>query len=387
MTTLISRRLRGVLSIALALAALAPATIVQAAAGLSLTTAYPSVVVSPGTTVSFDLKVSTDDPNRVDLALAGVPTGWKAELHGGGFVVGAVQTDGTDPTAVRLDVDVPNDATGTTKITLTATSTGTSVQLPLDIKVEENAGGAVTVEPDYEALRGSADQSFTFNLNVSNEKDEDLTYTSVAQGPVGWTVTVQLTGQSQAVSGTVKANGTSGATVAVQPADNAPAGTYPIQVVTTVGGEQYPIDLSVEVTGSYALTLSTPTTNLAAHGPAGGATEQQFTITNTGTAPITGVKLTGTLPSNWKVEFTPDTIDSIAPDGVETITAKITPTGDAIAGDYALTFHATATEAARDDAELRFTIETSILGAIIGAGLIAVAIGGLYWVFRRYGRR
>jgi uncharacterized repeat protein (TIGR01451 family) len=135
------------------------------------------------------------------------------------------------------------------------------------------------------------------------------------------------------------------------------------------------------------MTLSTPNSNLAAHGAAGSATEQQFTVTNTGTAPITGVKLTGTLPSNWKVEFTPDTIDSIAPDGVETITAKITPTGDAIAGDYALTFHATATEAARDDAELRFTIETSILGAIIGAGLIAVAIGGLYWVFRRYGRR
>jgi uncharacterized membrane protein len=376
-----------VLSIALALAALAPATAVQAAAGLTLTTSYPSVVVSPGTTVSFDLKVSTNDPNRVDLTLAGVPTGWTAELHGGGFVVGAVQTDGSTPTAVRLDVDVPTGATGTTRMTVTATSTGTTVQLPLDIKVEENAGGAVTVEPDYEALRGSADQSFTFNLNVANQKDEDLTYTSTAQGPVGWDVKVQLTGQSQAVSGTVKANGTSGATVSVTPADNAEAGTYPIQVTTTVGGEQFPLELSVEITGSYSMSLSTPNANLAAHGPAGSVTEQQFTITNTGTTPLTAVKLAGTLPTGWKVEFSPAQVDSIAPDASETITAKITPSGDAIAGDYSLTFRASAAESATDNADLRFTIETSILGAIVGAGLIVAAIGGLYWVFRRYGRR
>jgi uncharacterized membrane protein len=376
-----------VLSIALALAALAPATAVQAAAGLTLTTSYPSVVVSPGTTVSFDLKVSTNDPNRVDLTLAGVPSGWTAELHGGGFVVGAVQTDGSTPTAVRLDVDVPTGATGTTRMTVTATSTGTTVQLPLDIKVEENAGGAVTVEPDYEALRGSADQSFTFNLNVANQKDEDLTYTSTAQGPVGWDVKVQLTGQSQAVSGTVKANGTSGATVSVTPADNAEAGTYPIQVTTTVGGEQFPLELSVEITGSYSMSLSTPNANLAAHGPAGSVTEQQFTITNTGTTALTAVKLAGTLPTGWKVEFSPAQVDSIAPDASETITAKITPSGDAIAGDYSLTFRASAAESATDNADLRFTIETSILGAIVGAGLIVAAIGGLYWVFRRYGRR
>lgn len=382
-----SRRLRGAFSIALVLSALAPATIAQAAAGLSLTTPYPSVVVSPGTSVSFDLAVDANDPNRVDLTLTGVPASWTAELHGGGFVVGAVQTGGGDPTAVRLDVDVPTDATGTTSITVTASSTGTTVTLPLEIKVQPNAGGEVTVEPDYTALRGAADQTFTFNLNVSNEKDEDLTYTAVGQGPVGWDVEVKLTGQAQAVSGTVKANGTSGATVTVTPADNADAGTYPVQVSTTVGGQQFPIDLSVEITGSYAMSLTTPNDVLSTRGGAGGVTEQQFTITNTGTAPITGVKLAGSLPTAWKVEFDPAQVDSLAPDQTADITARITPSGDAIAGDYSLTFNATAAESARDTSDIRFTIEASLLGALIGAGLIIAALAGLYWVFRRYGRR
>ncbi len=35
----------------------------------------------------------------------------------------------------------------------------------------------------------------------------------------------------------------------------------------------------------------------------------------------------------------------------------------------------------------RFTVETSLFGAVIGVVLIIVAIGGLLWVFRRYGRR
>jgi uncharacterized repeat protein (TIGR01451 family) len=384
---LFSRRLRGLLSIAFALATVPLAVPgALAATGLTLTTPYPALTVSPGTQVSFDLAVETNDPARVDLALSGVPASWKAELHGGGFVVSAIETDGTKATNVRLDVTVPADATGSTHIVVTASSTGSSVQLPLDIKVQANAGGEVTVTPDYPALKGAANQSFTFNLTVQNQKDQDLTYTATGQGPVGWTVDVTLTGQAQAVSGNVKAGGTSSAAVKVTPADNAEAGTFPIDVVVTVGGQQFPLSLSIDITGNYSLSLSTPNQVLSGHGPAGGATDFTFTITNTGTAPVTNVKLSDTVPTNWKVAFTPDTIDSITPDAPATVTAKITPSGDAIAGDYSLTFNARGAEA-NDSTDIRFTVETSLLGALIGGVLILAAVGGLLWVFRRYGRR
>lgn len=381
-----SRRRRGLLSLALALSlapALAPAAL---AAGLTMTTPYPSVVVSPGTQVTFDLSIKTTGSARVNLSLSGVPSSWKANLHGGGFVVGAVQTNGSDATTVRLDVDVPADATGSTQISVTASDGGATVTLPLDIKVEANAGGEVTVKPDYTALRGSSNQSFTFNLSISNQTPEDLTYTATGEGPVGWTVDVTLTGQSQAVSGTVKANGGSNAAVKVTPADNTEAGTYPIAVVATVGGKPYPVQLSVEVTGSYSMVVTTPTTVLSASGNAGQVMEQQFTIENTGTAPINNIVMTGQLPTNWKVEFDPGTTTSIPAKGQATVTAKITPASDAIAGDYSLTFTARGDEA-NDQVDIRFTVATSIVGAIIGGLLILAAVGGLWWVFRRYGRR
>jgi uncharacterized membrane protein len=259
--------------------------------------------------------------------------------------------------------------------------------MPLDIKVEANAGGEVTVKSDYTDLRGSADQSFTFNLTVANDKAEDVTYTATGEGPTGWTVDVTLTGQAQAVSGTVKAGGTATAAVKVTPADNAEAGTYKNAVVVTAAGEQFPLELNVEITGSYKLGLSTPNGLLSAHGPAGTVTTQTFQITNSGTAPVTNVTLSASPPNDWKVEFDPPTTASIAAGQTADVTARITPSGNAISGDYSLTFTAKAEEAATANAEVRFTVEASIVGALVAAALLLAVIAGLWWVFRRYGRR
>jgi uncharacterized membrane protein len=387
LTTLFSRRLRGLLAIAFALGTL-PVGVsgALAANGLTLTTPYPSVTVSPGTQVAFDLSIETTDAARVNLSVTGAPASWKTALHGGGYVVGAVETDGTKATTVRLDVDVPTDATGSAHLVVTGSSGGTTVTLPLDIKVEANAEGEITVTPDFTALRGPANQSFTFNLAIANKTPEDVSFTATGEGPTGWSVDVTLTGQAQAVSGTAKAGGSSNVAVKVTPADNAEASTYKIAVVATVAGKQYPIELSIEVTGSYSLQVSTPTQVLSVNGPAGSVTEQVFTITNTGTAAITDVKTTATLPTNWKAEYDPPTIASLEPNVPQNVTVKITPASDAISGDYSLTVTARGAEA-NDSADVRFTVEASLVGALIGAGLIVVFIGGLLWVFRRYGRR
>jgi len=50
------------------------------------------------------------------------------------------------------------------------------------------------------------------------------------------------------------------------------------------------------------------------------------------------------------------------------------------------TFTATAPEAT-SSAQIRVTIETSLLWGVIGIGLIVLVLGGLYWTFRRFGRR
>ena len=383
-----ARWIRGLISVAAAaLLATSWAPAALAVETLSLTTPYPAIVASPGTRVSFNLDVETSPAARVDLTVSGVPAGWTATLRGGSFVVTAIHTDGEEPTSVRLDVDVPADATGSHRITVTAESEGTTRALALDIDVEADVAGEVTIRSDIPGLRGSASDSFSFTITIRNDTDEDLTYTAVGQGPAGWTVEARPSTGAQAASAVVRAGATANLSVTVRAPSRVDPGTYDLQVLTTVGTHELTQPLTVEITGSYTLSVSTPTGVLSASGNAGGTIEQQFTLTNTGTAPITNVKMTASLPANWTVDWGDDeTVASVPPDQPVTVTAQLTPAGDAIAGDYLLTIRGTGDQTT-DSVEIRYTVNASILGAVVGIALIAAAFGGLWWVFRRYGRR
>ena len=357
-----------------------------AAGTLSVTTPYPSIVVGPGSKATFAVTVKTSTAARVNLALSGAPSGWTASLRGGGFEVQAVQTNGTDATSVSVDVTVPDTATGSAKIVLTATGLGETVTLPLDVKVDAAAAGDVTMTTQVPSQKGTANSTFTFNLNVQNSTAQDLTLSVSAEGPDGWTVDAKLSAESQAASAVVKAGSSSGVTVTADPPSGVTAGSYPITVTATAGTKQVQQPLEVDITGSYTMTLTTPNSVLSAHGSVGGVTEQQFVVTNTGTAPIANVTLSATAPTNWKVDFDQPTLASLDPNTPVTVTAKITPSSDAITGDYMLTFKASSDQANASQ-DFRFTVETGIEWLVIGLGLIVLVGLGVWWVFRRYGRR
>lgn len=373
---------------ALAVAALSLAPAAIAAGPLSLTTPYPAISVSPGATANFTISVETAAAQRVALAVSGAPAGWTATLRGGGFAVDAVQTEAGAPAEVRLDVKIPESApAGTTRLSVTATAGSLRATLPLDIRVSVEAGGELALTTDFPNLRGPSSTRFTFNLTLSNDTAEDLTYAATPTGPAGWDVQATLTGQAQAASAIVKAGATSAISVSVQPPSTVPAGTYPITVDVAAGSRSASASLNVEITGTNSVSLTTPDQRLSTRGSAGETIEQQLVIENTGTAPLEGLTLTSTTPSDWTVEFDPSaTIDTIAAGEQVTVTARIVPSNDAIAGDYVVSFRASS-DAANASREIRVTVETSLLFGAVGVALIAAVFGGLWYVFQRYGRR
>jgi uncharacterized repeat protein (TIGR01451 family) len=360
-----------------------------AAETVSLSTPYPGVAVAPGTKVSFDISVRTNASDRVDLTLKGVPADWTASLFGGGFVVDGVQTTGTTAATVRLDVTVPATATAATQRIEVAARSGTATDtLPLDIRVTPNAAGQVTLTTDFPSLKGPSTNTFTFNLTLHNDTSEDLTFTGVATGPDGWTITTQVSSESQAANALVKAGATTPVTVTAKPPAAIDAGQYPISVDVTSGSRTAHQDLGVEITGSYSMTLSTVDQRLNANATAGATTDLTLVVTNTGTAPITGVALSATPPSGWTVEFDPTTVDVPANATGVNVTAHLTPSSDAIAGDYVATFKATApSNLASASADIRVTVETSLLWGAVGVVLIVIVLVGLWLTFRRFGRR
>src|SRR5688500_251695 len=162
---------------------------VALAQGLSVTTAYPSVTVDPGGSASFPLVVTTDVPERVDLELVTVPEGWEARLRGGGSTVEAVYTTVDEPPEVSLEVSVPADAApGDHQVDLQATAGTSTTQLTLDLTVEEVETGAVTLTSQFPNLRGPADASFRFDLELENGTNQEATFSLEAEGPPGWTL-------------------------------------------------------------------------------------------------------------------------------------------------------------------------------------------------------
>jgi uncharacterized membrane protein len=361
----------------------------SAQAAVQIITPYPAVTVQAGKTVTLNLEViTTPNRQRVGLEVIQVPPGWQASLRGAGFVVHGVFGAPSDAPQVQLEVTVPPDAgPGDYRLLVRATAPGASNTLALDLRVSEIAPGAVTLTPEFETLRGSATDTFSYTLTLNNNTPEQTTFGLTAEGPPGWQVQARPTAEQRAATVSVDGGGSAQIEVEADPPDDVTAEVFPIRV-QAVGGGLPPaeVELKAEITGSFEITLTTPTERLSARTVAGRPAELSLVIKNEGTAPMSGVRLTSSPPSGWRVSFEPSTVSEIPAQDDGRATARITPPGNAVAGDYVVTLSASS-DGTSDDAEIRVTVQTSRVWGFIGLLVIAAAIGGLLWVFRTYGRR
>ena len=117
---------------------------------LTVSTPYPAIETEAGSTVKLDINVATTATEAVDLALGGVPDGWKATLRGGGFVVKAVTATAATPAKAQLEIDVPPQAAaGTYPMTVTG-SDGTNTST-VAVHARRRPGGRQR-HPDHRRL-------------------------------------------------------------------------------------------------------------------------------------------------------------------------------------------------------------------------------------------
>jgi len=394
--TLVSKRQLLVALAVVSTLALAPAALAQTeeetpttlpATALTVSTPFPSVAVTPGDQVSFPLTVAAPAQVPVALAVEGAPEDWTAAFRGGGFEVDSVTAGpGLNP-ELTFDVTVPTSVTeGDFPMTITASGGGDSVSLPIAVRVSVQAGGEVTLTPTFPGLRTPAGEAATFNVELNNGTPADLEFELSPTAPAGWDITAELSGQAQAATVLVEAGATETINVEVTPPFQAEAAQYPVTLVATAPGTTVETEMIVEVTGSFALEMSTPDQRLNAEVTVGSSSDFQIILTNTGTADLANVVVGVTPPTGWEVGF--DTQEVSIPAG-ETVpvTATITPSEEAVAGDYVITFTATNEEVDVPEMEVRTTVNPSAIWGFVGIAVIALTLAGLAWVFRRFGRR
>ncbi|HUP14437.1 MAG TPA: NEW3 domain-containing protein [Acidimicrobiia bacterium] len=359
----------------------------QTETGLTLTTPYPGLTVEPGDTASFDLLLTATSTTTVDLSVDGVPDGWTANFRGGGFVVNQV-TAGTDEAPdLTLSVIIPTGtADGSFPLTVSADSSGSSVTLAIEVVVQGGAGGTVTMTPEYSGVRGPSSETFTFPVDLRNDSPAEVQLELSAEGPIGWIVEARPQSQTQASAITIDPGATTRITVTANPSTTAVAGLYDLRVVARGGGVDAEVPLQVQITGSFDMQISTADQRLNADVTAGQATQFPVIVFNTGTADLVQVSLDSIPPSGWEVTWDTELIPTIAAGDFATVNATITPSTEAIAGDYQITFRASSDDA-NASMEVRTTVSPSAFGGLVGIGLILLTLAALAWVFRRFGRR
>lgn len=363
----------------------APAAV--AAATFGITTPYPAVSVQPGNNVTFTLDITVPQAERVDLVVGGAPSGWTANIQGGGNAVNAVYVGGSTAATVQLSVTVPQTAAaGSQTLTVTATAPQGTRSLPLQVTVLGATSGAIQLATDFGKLSGTATSTFSYSLTLTNTGTQKQTFTLQGQGPDGWQVTVHPASNAQALTDTIDGGANDTLSVSATPPNSVAAGAYPIQVTVAGGGQTASANLEADVTGSPSVSMSTPNQVLNAQVTAGSTGTVSLVVTNTGSTPLQNVAVTASAPSGWTTTFAPTSIATLAPQAASTVTATIKPASDALSGDYDITFTVTAGTATAN-VDIRTTVQTSPLWGFIGLGLIALVIIGLGWVFRRYGRR
>jgi len=164
------------------------------------------------------------------------------------------------------------------------------------------------------------------------------------------------------------------------------AGDYPVLVRVAAEGAAAEMRVILQVSGQGRLALSTRDGRLSGEGEIGTTSTYTLVLTNDGTAPVDEVELSGTVPANWKIEFNPRSIVSIAPGDKKEVQVLVTPADKAVAGDYMATFRAAA-RGEQASADFRITVTTSTLWGIVGVGIIAVALLVLLGAVARFGRR
>ncbi len=358
--------------------------------GLYLTSDYPAVTLRPGETSSINLRLQNYElaPERLDLSVADVPSGWTATLMGGGQPVAAAMPATNSSVPLELRLDIPkNAAVGTQTLTVTANGTQTKAELPIAVTLAKDLPAKLTLTPQLPELRGTSKSSFEYQLAIKNDSGKKLMVSLAAQAPQNFDASFTEQYGSQELNAVpVDPGQTKDVKLKVRPPNTAAAGSY--KVVARVGAEDATAtaDLTMDITGQPKLDISGREGLMSAHAEAGKKTSIPVVITNSGTAPADDVELTGSAPSGWIITFEPKTIARIAPNETSEVQALITPTEKAIAGDYVTTIRA-ATRGETASGSFRVAVATSTTWGIAGVGIIGAALLVLVAAVARFGRR
>jgi uncharacterized membrane protein len=234
-------------------------------------------------------------------------------------------------------------------------------------------------------IEAATNETFRYNASLHNGSGKPVIYELTTDMPDGWMIAYKVDG-NRVTSLNLDGNKTQDISIEVNAASTAKPDKYKIRVKAVSGIDTLSLNLEAVVKGSYGLDLTTPTGRLSDEVTSGSHKEIHLVAKNAGTLPLNDIELSSQLPSKWECSFEPAKIQQLDPGKTVDIIAKLNVPDKTIAGDYASTFTIRNANS-NAQAAFRIVVKTSLLSGWIGILVILLAIGLVYYLIRKYGRR
>ncbi|MFT4094242.1 MAG: NEW3 domain-containing protein [Niabella sp.] len=234
-------------------------------------------------------------------------------------------------------------------------------------------------------IEAASNETFRYNTTLYNGATDSRVYELKADLPIGWLIAFKADG-SQVTSLNLDAGKTRDISIEINAASGAKPQKYTIPIKAISGSDTLSLTLEAVVKGSYAIELTTPDGRLSEEVTSGSHQSIHFIVKNSGTIPLTDINVSAQAPTKWETAFEPAKIPQLDPGKTADVTATLTIPDKTIAGDYAATFSVKNANA-NAQAAFRIIVKTSILSGWIGILVILLAIGLIYYLIRKYGRR
>jgi len=259
----------------------------------------------------------------------------------------------------------------------------------------------VDLNAKYPIMPGPADISFSFDVEIRYVGGtQPRTFELSADGPLGWTVSIQQSYQAVAISA-VRLDPTKTYPETIKVVATAPywqlpePGDYVITLKAASGEIKGSVDLTARVTARYDFSVKTEDERLNVKATAGEESHLTIIVTNTGTAPLHQITFRSIKPvaiagEAWSVTFEPDKIEDLNPSDEREVEVTIKPPPKTIAGDYMVTLEFSSdpsTSIQPPKLEIRVQVGTSTKWGWVGIGVVVAVVVGLLFSFKQTGRR
>ncbi len=360
---------------------------------------YTGIVIPQGEAVDMDLIVVNGGRagENINVSLSAIPSGWKAWIKTYKYGVTGlhVRSDDSKSLLVRLQPEKSVEQ-GEYLFDIQAETADGKLESNSRIRVtvtkgkEEKSPEGVNITTSYPMLTGPTDARFEFSVEVENKSDQEGLFNLTAQGPENWTMNFKPAYEDKFISSLrLKAGQSQTVAFEVKPNPWASPGQYPLLVRINSATAEGEAALNVVLTGVYALEAGTANGLLSLGAVRGEPATLSFYVKNTGSAVLSNVRLLSFQPENWKVTFTPDVIETLPPQELKQVEVSITPSSQALVGDYSVGLRAESGSPPRAEKtiELRTNVTASAAWGWTGIGIIVFVIAGLVALFIRLGRR